>query len=588
LDEVDVTLPVTRDAGIPLVRHFDSFRKPSPDTLGASWSWELPRLRKISRTIRRDEKGAHCVDGCELDWPGQGAPTLFRKAVFDPETRSQLMLPEGGQSAAITGLTSMQDARLGQRTDAVLFRDGRSWHFDVQGMLVAQYAPPRRMILRRGLDGTIRKVEGWNGDRRTSEAALGYDAEGKLTNIRTSDGQEVRYAYDDARRLVDVSGPQRRRRYQYDERGLVRSIEADGRQVTSFEYDDRGRVTRVVRPDGETVDYRAKPDGDRLAVTATGPGGTEVVHYGPDMRVLDRVTTDGTRVEWSGTAAEPRVRVHASDGENRTYTREPRPGGCAWRQEDAIQRVTSYDNNGRLVAIERDGQEVARFSWRPDGQLAAAVCEGASWAPQYRADGVQVGMRLAPAALPSTWFETTYDDAGRVVGSLDSEGVRTLVTRETNGWVRAYQAGTSGGDAVRLDVTRDPRGRLARVEDADGGWRSVSYTEGDRVPNRIEWSRQGASACLDFDRGFPWRLRWFDGAVWKAELDRAPGTNALIGLMKGPAGLRVEYGYDAQRRLARVISGPVYAMDIEYDPAGRVARVTQRPGSPSRRWWRRP
>ena len=96
----------------------------------------------------------------------------------------------------------------------------------------------------------------------------------------------------------------------YDELGNV-TLTADANcQVTSYQYDELSRVTRVTYPDGRTVDYTYYPAGNLLFMTPTAGSFTATiarsltsVTYSPTSSPSDPDADDRLRIRPSPTAS---------------------------------------------------------------------------------------------------------------------------------------------------------------------------------------------------------------------------------------------------------------------------------------------
>ena len=223
----------------------------------------------------------------------------------------------------ILGLASGTDPRLGVPTRQVLWRDGRRWYFDQEGSLLAWSEPALFVVYRRAKAHRIQHIEGWQRDQRRAEIHLDYDANGRLTQARGSDGSTATYTYDAQGRLTNVSatsgdapgGKTVTVAYVYHER-LVTEIRQDGDVVQAFAYNAQGQLIWERRGNGQATVYTIDAHGAQTTITAHGPGAehraTKTV-FDAVLRPVQRLVADGTRLEWQ----------YASNGEGppRSYTR---------------------------------------------------------------------------------------------------------------------------------------------------------------------------------------------------------------------------------------------------------------------------
>ena len=204
------------------------------------------------------------------------------------------MVPENAPE--ILGLASGTDPRLGVPTHQVLWRDGRRWYFDQDGDLLAWSEPTLFVVYRRDTAHRVQRMEGWHGDQRRAEILLDYDANGRLTQARGSNGSTATYAYDTQGRLTSVSAmsgdaPGRNTvtvAYAYHER-LVTEMRQDGDVVQAFAYNAQGQLLWERRGNGQATVYTMDTHDGQTTLTAHGPGAEHHATQGPHMGQLERV-----------------------------------------------------------------------------------------------------------------------------------------------------------------------------------------------------------------------------------------------------------------------------------------------------------
>ena len=137
-------------------------------------------------------------------------------------------------------------------------------------------------------------VEDWGGRVTTYT----YDPANRQTGIEYPNGVQATYNYDIADRLLSiqhtspVSGTIAAFTYTLDAVGNRLSM-LDLEGFSSYQYDDLYRLTQVVYPDGEQVDYAYDPMGNRTAMTSTVSGPTTYI-YDPGDRLLSFTDPSGT------------------------------------------------------------------------------------------------------------------------------------------------------------------------------------------------------------------------------------------------------------------------------------------------------
>jgi RHS repeat-associated protein len=126
-----------------------------------------------------------------------------------------------------------------------------------------------------------------------------YDAAGRQTAITYPNGATAIYTYDIADRLLSLThshpthGTIGAFTYTLDAVGnRLTMVDADG--TTTYTYDNLNRLTRVVYPGGEQVDYTYDPMGNRLSLTSSVSGATSYTYDAAD-RLL---TAGATGYTW--------------------------------------------------------------------------------------------------------------------------------------------------------------------------------------------------------------------------------------------------------------------------------------------------
>ncbi|NIR67036.1 MAG: hypothetical protein GWO10_25465, partial [candidate division Zixibacteria bacterium] len=134
---------------------------------------------------------------------------------------SKLLVPE--KAGLFHGIADVENKKIGFATKVLLFRDGRDWHFDDSGNLVAQVDGPSTVIYRRTNAHSVARIEGWYGKNLLADVRIDYDKQGRLISAQGSNGNAVKYTYNKAGTLISVEGPNSIIGYQYKDE-LVRTI----------------------------------------------------------------------------------------------------------------------------------------------------------------------------------------------------------------------------------------------------------------------------------------------------------------------------------------------------------------------------
>jgi len=231
-------------------------------------------------------------------------------------------------------------------------------------------------------------------------ASYTYDNVGRIATETDSQGYTLAYSYDNLDRLTQISYPDgTTTRYKYNRLDVARVTDRLGR-VTSFTYDANRNLTSVTDALGRTTKYGYDPDGRLIAMTdAMGQKTTWVRDL--EGRVTAKDYADGTSV------------TYAYDVASRLVSRT-----------DALGQVTSYtyDKDGRLAGISysntKNPTPSVSFTWdnvypRIDSMTDGTGTTTFSYVPAGTNGALQLAGEAGPAgALASYAF--SYDALGRV------------------------------------------------------------------------------------------------------------------------------------------------------------------------------
>ncbi|MBN1826989.1 MAG: RHS repeat-associated core domain-containing protein [Candidatus Eisenbacteria bacterium] len=356
----------------------------------------------------------------------------------------------------------------------------------------------------------------------------GFDPRGLLIEAADARGATVRYRRDEAGRVVERTDPLGAvTRIAYGALGAPEKIVAPDGAEARYRRGAAGRLVETRLPGGETV--RIERDAAGNAVRISTPfGGTELFTYDPSGRLTAAVDGAGHRTVWSYDAAGRVLRRDAGDRSVRF----------------------AYDDAGDLVSAD-DGARPVEYAYDDKGRLA-------------RIDFPAAGRSLA----------RRYDDAGRVIRSVDAAGETFVHRYDEHG--RLASIGVPGGGAVRFSY--DVKDRVTELSWPNGVTASRDYDPIGRLASISYAGPDGsilASRRIEYDdAGNPARVVDGDGSVRSYAYDEA---GRLIEEAAPTRTIRYAYGRDGNRKARETEEGEVR---YRYDGAGRLVRA----GEVSYRW----
>ncbi len=397
-------------------------------------------------------------------------------------------------------------------------------------------------------------------DPEGRQTTLSRSPSGAVTTVRLPDGITHSLGRDGLGRLRSVDGW----RIVRDGRGRVAEVRGPGAVLAGWSRDGAGRVTGFGMGD---VSFEFSRDlGGRVASVRAGETDTERWRLSRDS---------------AGRVSE----VSAADGSLVRLARDS--AGLVTRVTDAFgEMALSRDMRGRVTKV------VASHTWSIGRDLAGRVVrvqvDGlGTVGADYEADGGLRLLRLPDAAMVR---RNVSRDAGELIATdHDGQSVGTAGwTRDGTGRILSLD---SGG---RVELERDPAGRLVRSLGPDGEWTREAGVLRAPDGSSVRTTPEGVPTGVSLATAGPWGLgageasyRWEGGRL--TGLDGEAGGAALVHDSLGRptqlhvGGRTVAIERDALGRLRRVGGEVVQSWDallaIGRAPRVSLARgVVARPG----------
>ncbi|QMD29548.1 RHS repeat protein [Escherichia coli] len=419
----------------------------------------------------------------------------------------------------------------------------------------------------------------------------------------------ARYTYTasgELRAVYDRSGTQVRGfTYDAEHAGRMVAHHYAGRPESRYRYDDTGRVTEQVNPEG--LDYRFEY-GERRVIITDSLNRREVLYTegeGGLKRVVKKEHADGsiTRSEYDeagrlkaqtdAAGRRTEYRLHMASGAVTAVTgpdgRTVRYGYNSQRQvtsvtyPDGLRSSREYDEKGRLAAeTSRSGETTSysyddpaselptgiqdatgstkQMAWSRYGQLLAFTdCSGYTTRYEYDRYGQQIAVHREEGI--STY--SSYNPRGQMVSQKDAQGRETRYEYSAAGDLTA----TVSPDGKRSTTEYDKRGRPVSVTEG-GLTRSMGYDAAGRIT--VLTNENGSQSTFRYDPVD--RLteqRGFDGRTQRYQYDL---TGKLT--QSEDEGLITLWHYDASDRIThRTVNGDP-AEQWQYDEHGWLTTLS--------------
>ncbi|TGX19056.1 RHS repeat protein, partial [Escherichia coli] len=419
----------------------------------------------------------------------------------------------------------------------------------------------------------------------------------------------ARYTYTasgELRAVYDRSGTQVRGfTYDAEHAGRMVAHHYAGRPESRYRYDDTGRVTEQVNPEG--LDYRFEYGQDRVTITDSlnrrevlyteGEGGLKRVvkkehadgsitrsEYDEAGRLKAQTDAAGRRTEYRLHMASGKLTsVILPDGRTVRYGYNSQRQVTSVTYPDGLRSSREYDEKGRLTAETSRSGETTRYSyddpaselptgiqdatgstkqmaWSRYGQLLAFTdCSGYTTRYEYDRYGQQIAVHREEGI--STY--SSYNPRGQLVSQKDAQGREIRYEYSAAGDLTA----TISPDGKRSTIAYDKRGRPVSVTEG-GLTRSMGYDAAGRIT--VLTNENGSQSTFRYDPVD--RLteqRGFDGRTQRYHYDL---TGKLT--QSEDEGLVTLWYYDESDRIThRTVNGEP-AEQWQYDDHGWLTDIS--------------
>ncbi len=453
--------------------------------------------------------------------------------------------------------------------------DGRTLTFDAKGHLITmQDTNGNRLAYTRNTQGHVTAVVHTSpidpengGGTHVEQITLTRDAQGRVTQVTDPAGNDITYAYSPEGQLASVTDRAGDTvSFEHSPQSLLLDIhDPRGTRALRNEYDDQGRLTRTIDPDGKITAFtynltgRTQSITDRLGRTTTHEYDTR----GNVTRITDPLghTTTSTYDSRDNQLTE-------TDPLGRTTTYSYNSRNLLTSLADPLGHATTftYDPRGNLLTLTDPLGRSTHHTYDSKGNLKT-ITDAAGNITRHNYDAAGNRVREEDALGHITAY--TYDSQGRMTRSVDPLGHATDYTYDANGnRLTETTTRTIEGGAVQTLVTifeYDPADRLVATISPDGSRVSTPYNSIGQVASSID--PLGRATTFNYDaQGRQVRVTHPDGLFE----DRAYDEEGRQIETRDRAGRDTTFEYDALGRLVKTVAPDGAETATVYDAAGRV------------------
>jgi RHS repeat-associated protein len=311
------------------------------------------------------------------------------------------------------------------------------------------------------------------------------DAQGRITEIIDPDGKAIKYSYDAKGDLIGISDRTNyTTEFEYENprpHYLTEVIDPLGRSAVRTEYDDQGRMVRLIDAEGHALDLTytqgtsSQTVKDPLGNTITrifdtrgnvvqeidALGGITQRTYDANNNLLSETDPEGNAMSYTYDSRGNKLSETDGEGNTKTYTYNLR--NDILTETDPLGNTTtySYDANGNLTSRKDAIGNVTNYKYGQYGLLTEVV----------DANG-----------KTSTF---SYDFYGNLTELVDPTGAKTQFTYDRNGRVASV---TDALGAI-TNYIYDAQGRLIEKADPEGSScgcaRGITKTEYNSAGEKI-------------------------------------------------------------------------------------------------------
>ena len=395
-----------------------------------------------------------------------------------------------------------------------------------------------------------------------------YDANGRLIATITSDGKRITFEHNlDARSEVI-----------YDLMG----------HPTTYFYDSRGNVTRLVNAVGDVTQYTYDSNDNRLTET-NGEGETVTMTYDVGGNMLSRTDNLGNVTRYSyesnrvTTVVDPKGGIYA-------FTYDDQGNVLTDSDANGNTRYFTYFPNGKVKSSSDRMGNVTAFEYDSRGNIIIQI-DPMGHRTKYSYD--LLGNRTLTTRtrtdengdLKTLTTATEYDDGGRVTLVRDVMGNESKFVYRADGLVaeetdirgiravhqydaRGNRTQTAYSDGSSETSTFDANGNVVMRRERNGAITQNEYDDANRVKMTID--QYGRKTLVDYDMAG--RQKTIDAAGVTAQLSYDGGQ--VFSVMPG--------GNSPDNRQSRVstvdIADADYIVNLDYDANGNIAEVVASDG----------
>ena len=399
--------------------------------------------------------------------------------------------------------------------------------------------------------GTIKYEYDANGnvtkqtDQKGNITKYIYDAKGLLTKIINSDYTTIEFGYNTKGELISkrdaTTGAYLS--YVYDNKGNQIEVKDAYNNVTRFEYDTFGNVTKIINPKMYTKQFIYDKNGN-LAKEIDEVGAVTTYFSDSNENITKIIFPNGAFSEYQYDRNNNKIEEKDPNGNIKRYY---------YDTNNRVIKLESYDNNNNLLGVHKyeynkNGRNIkyidakgleTKYEYDSLGRLTKEI-NAMGFVKEYKYSSAN--KIIEEKDYENNIYKHEYDSLGNKTKDIDPLGNETIYEYDSrNNLVRRIDS--LGGIT---EYFYNSIGKVVAVENAEGYQSRYEY---DRVGNLVKQTNfAGETTFFEYD------------------------ANNNLTKQSDELGNTIFYAYDSRDNLARTIDPNGNITRIEYDLSGNKSK----------------
>ena len=390
-------------------------------------------------------------------------------------------------------------------------------------------------------------------DAAGNETKYAYDVSGNNTKITYPDNTKIIYDYDIDNRLTQISYPDGTyERRVYDVAGnLVKKEQSDGSYVC-FNYDLIGQLIEKRDSSGIYERYEYYPNGN-LYKTEYSDGSYILNTYNNRWQLIS---------------------ITDNNGDGISYGYDVKGNMTSMTDQEGHKSLYEYDEYGRLISETDPNGNKTSYSYDDnDNPVKKTDALGNSIYLDYDALGRCVSAYAYDKSGEKYETRYGYDALGRVIYTIDEEGIKSYISYDVNGNICSTGDNSSN---TTSSLKYDSMGRLSESTDISNTKTTYAYDNMGRLTKAVTvlGNKTRTSAYTYDERGNLIKTIENGGITSSVSYDNRGNINDIT----DPNGGVTKYTYDSMDRVLSVKSPLGFATSYSYNAAGLLDTFTNANG----------